>query len=75
MANELRERLRMIVGTQFTRIEQLEAENAKLKGAISWIEPPFVTDKTPEDELRERVRFVIADAKRDALTGSTKGER
>lgn len=49
------------------RIEALEAENERLRAAISWIEPPFMDDKTPESELRSRIEFCVADAKRAAL--------
>ena len=44
------------------RIEALEAENERLRGAISWIEPPFVDENTPAAELRSRIGFCIADA-------------
>jgi len=44
------------------RIEALEAENKRLRGAISWIEPPFVDENTPAAELRSRIGFCIADA-------------
>lgn len=36
----------------------------RLKAAISWIEPPFVDAETSPDELRRRVDFAVADAKR-----------
>jgi hypothetical protein len=49
------------------RIESLEAENEKLRAAISWIEPPFVDGNTLLNELRKRVQFCVADAKRAAL--------
>lgn len=46
---------------------ELEAEVSKLRGAISWIEPPFVDATTSHDELKKRVGFCVADAKRAAL--------
>lgn len=46
---------------------KLEAEVSKLRGAISWIEPPFVDATTSHDELKKRVGFCVADAKRAAL--------
>lgn len=49
------------------RAEAAEKEVERLRGAISWIEPPFIDVNTSEAELRQRIGFVIADAKRDAL--------
>ena len=40
----------------------------RLTAAIAWIEPPFVNENTPELELRQRIKFCIADANRAALT-------
>lgn len=42
-------------------------EDEKLRAAISWIEPPFIDESTPVEELRQRIAFVVADAKRAAL--------
>jgi hypothetical protein len=50
------------------KVDRLTAELERLRGAISWIEPPFVDEKTPEEELRRRVSYCVADAKRAALT-------
>jgi hypothetical protein len=47
----------------------LTEENAKLRAAISWIVPPFVDEKTPEAELRQRIAFVVADLNRAVLGG------
>lgn len=53
------------------RIEALEAENARLRAAISWIEHPFIDEQTPEKEIRSRIKFCIQDAQlaRQALAG------
>lgn len=48
-------------------VERKDALIEKLQGAISWIEPPFVNENTPEAELRSRIGFCVADAKRAAL--------
>ena len=48
------------------RAEQA-AEIERLRAAISWIEPPFIDEKTPEAELRSRIGFCVADARRAAL--------
>jgi predicted nucleic acid-binding Zn-ribbon protein len=48
-------------------VKQKDALIEKLQGAISWIEPPFIDENTPESELRSRIRFCVADAKRAAL--------
>ena len=45
------------------RADRAEEEVERLRGAISWIEPPFVDGKTPKVELRRRIGFCIADAK------------
>lgn len=50
-------------------IKALRAENAKLRAAISWIMPPFVDENTPEEELRQRIAFAVADVNRAALEG------
>ena len=49
------------------RADALERENETLRGAISWIEMPFVDANTPENELRQRVAFVVADAARAGI--------
>lgn len=49
------------------RAAELEAEVSKLRGAISWIEPPFVDATTSHDELKKRVGCCVADAKRAAI--------
>lgn len=36
----------------------------RLRVALSWIEPPFVTAETSADELRSRISFCLADAER-----------
>lgn len=36
----------------------------KLEAALSWLQPPFIDEKTPEAELRQRIAFCIADANR-----------
>ena len=46
-------------------------EVRKLRTAINWIEPPFVDENTSEAELRARISFVIADAKRATPTPDT----
>ena len=51
------------------KIAEQAAEIEKLRAAISWIEPPFVDDSTSESELRSRIKFCVADAKRAALEG------
>jgi hypothetical protein len=38
------------------------ADNQRLRTAISWVEPPFVDEKTTEAELRFRVEQVVKDA-------------
>jgi hypothetical protein len=50
-------------------LSHLKAENAKLRAAISWIMPPFVDENTPEEELRQRIAFAVADVNRAALEG------
>ncbi len=52
-------------------LRQSEAENSKLRAAISWIAPPFVDEKTPEAELRQRIAFAVADLNRAAFGGDT----
>ena len=64
MSDEIHERTPADMAATITR---LTAENERLRGAISWIEPPFVDEKTPEEELRRRVSYCVADAKRAAL--------
>jgi hypothetical protein len=49
------------------KIARLVAEIELLRAAVSWIEPPFVDEKTPEAELRQRIAYAVADAKRAAL--------
>ena len=39
-----------------------DATIERLMGAISWIEPPFVDEKTSHDELRQRVGIAVKDA-------------
>lgn len=41
----------------------LRDDLGKLRGAISWIEPPFVDDDTTDAELRKRVGFAVKDAR------------
>ena len=53
----------MITGDEY---ERLRAEIDKLRAAIAWIEPPFVDEHTTAQELRQRVNFCVADAKRAA---------
>lgn len=40
----------------------LMADNQRLRAAISWIEPPFVDEKTTEAELRFRINCLVKDA-------------
>lgn len=49
------------------------AEVARLRGAISWIEPPFVDAATSHGELKCRVGFCVADAKRAARAHKESG--
>lgn len=62
------------------RAEALEEENKRLQTqvgrlmtAIGWLIPPFVDENTPEAELRQRVKFCLADADR-ALLGKEKAD-
>lgn len=48
-------------------IRQQAAEIARLRGAISWLEPPFVDYATSHDELKQRVGFCLDEAKRVTL--------
>jgi len=52
-----------------SEIEKLRTENEKLLSAILWVEPTFVDENTPEAELRQRVKFLIADKNRATLEG------
>jgi len=54
------------------RLIAAEEEIERLRAAIAWIEPPFVDDNTPEPELRQRVNYCVADAKRAALQQKVK---
>jgi hypothetical protein len=45
-------------------MKRLRAENLRLRAAISWIEPPFVDEKTSHEELKKRVQFCVQDAAR-----------
>ena len=56
---------------KLTKVEIAHAwrEHAeRLRAAIMWAEPPFVGTETSEEELRQRVKFMIQDAERsDAI--------
>lgn len=56
-------------GAMGERIAELEAQVSKLRGAIGWIEPPFVDGETTEDELRKRIHFCVIDAERATSKG------
>jgi hypothetical protein len=43
-------------------ITRLTAEVDRIQAALSWISPPFVDERTPEAELRQRIGFCVADA-------------
>ena len=42
-------------------------EIEKLRGAISWLDQPFIDEKTSKRELLARIGFAIADRDRAAL--------
>ncbi|MDF1599671.1 hypothetical protein PZ895_07765 [Mesorhizobium sp. YIM 152430] len=67
---ELCERAVAALEAQAKEIEALRSANDALRAAISWIEPPFVDDLTPHQELRFRVNQCVKDAKRTALKGA-----
>jgi hypothetical protein len=46
--------------------------NDRLRGAISWLEQPFVDEHTPDNELRARVKYCIQDAERAAAIRAQK---
>lgn len=46
----------------------------ELNTAISWIEPPFVDEQTPLEELRQRIKLVIADRDRAFEYAKKRGE-
>jgi uncharacterized protein (DUF934 family) len=52
-------------------ITRLTEEVERLRAAIVWIEPPFVDEFTSAAELRQRIGFCVADAKRAALPQPT----
>jgi hypothetical protein len=54
-------------------IERLNCCIVKLEAAINWIEPPFIDETTSEEELRNRIKFCVSDA-RAALAGEKKDE-
>ena len=64
-----------VVVSSATAVAALKADNERLRAAISWIEPPFVDEKTPEAELRQRIAFAVADAARAALAQPAEGEK
>ncbi|MGE5500622.1 MAG: hypothetical protein ACM3W4_01710 [Ignavibacteriales bacterium] len=35
----------------------------RLSAAIAWLDPPFVDANTTPEELRQRIRFMLADAR------------
>ena len=45
------------------REKALERAFDGLQGAISWVEPPFVDERTSREELWQRVGFLLADRK------------
>ena len=51
-------------------------ENEGLRGSISWIEPPYITDATTKAEIRQRIGFVLADVERATrrAAASARGE-
>lgn len=51
------------------RLDAVEKERDALRGAISWIEPPFVDGNTSKKEMRQRIAFAVADAERAQTLG------
>ncbi|MGE5566209.1 MAG: hypothetical protein ACM3YN_08645 [Parcubacteria group bacterium] len=35
----------------------------RLSSAMAWLDPPFVDENTSPEELRQRIRFMLADAR------------
>jgi hypothetical protein len=46
-------------------------EIEKLRGAISWLDQPFIDESTSESELRTRIAFMLVDRDRAALKGKS----
>lgn len=44
--------------------KKLQREIDILRGSLNWIDPMFVDEKTPEAELRQRIKFCLEDARR-----------
>lgn len=44
------------------RADRLAEIASKLSAAISWLDYPFIDNRTPEAELRQRVGFMMKDA-------------
>jgi hypothetical protein len=65
------ERLRDCSQLCCEEIGKLRAKNERLRAAIAWIAPPFVDEFTSAAELRQRIGFCVADAKRAALPQPT----
>lgn len=53
------------------RIKSLEETQSRLRAAISWIEEPFVDERTPENELRLRIAACVSDANLALLAKET----
>lgn len=50
--------------TVLDALKARDAEIDKLRGAISWVVPPFIDETTQEAEIRKRIAFLRADAER-----------
>lgn len=59
----------------YAKYQRAREEIDRLRAAIAWIDAPFVDDSTPEAELRQRVKFCVADASRAALAAQPIGEK
>jgi len=60
------------LATKDAELSALRREVERLRGAISWVSPPFVDANTTVAELRKRVGFLLTDADRAALTHQEK---
>lgn len=47
-----------------SRASALDEAVEAVRGALSWIEAPFINEETGGDELRDRIGFCLADAER-----------
>jgi len=50
------------------RADRLAEIASKLSAAISWLDYPFIDNRTPEAELRQRVGFMMKDAEPHRVT-------